>query len=117
MKQMKMNYKQLGLHILVTIIIVWVGITFIPTSHTFDNDLRDRKIDSLTTAINVNNNKQLTQDTVIQNLRDSVKYVDIQLNDNKNKLYKLKKDYEEKIGNIGKYSSNELAEFFTNRYK
>lgn len=112
-----MNYKQIIIHILFTIIIVWVGITFIPTSHTFDNDLRDKKIDSLTTVININNNKQLTQDTIIQNLRDSVKYVDIQLNDNKNKLYKLKKDYEEKIGNIGKYSSNELAEFFTNRYK
>ena len=117
MKQTKMNYKQLGLHILFTIIIVWVGITFIPTSHTQLNSVYERKIDSLTTAININNNKQLTQDTLIQNLRDSVKYVDVQLHNNSIKLSKLKKDYEEKIGNIGKYSSNELAEFFTNRYK
>lgn len=113
----KMNYKQLGLHILITIIIVWVGITFIPTSHTLNDALYERKIDSLTTAINVNNSKITSLDTTINNLRDSVKYVDIQLTDNKIKFNKLKKDYDEKIGNISKYSTNELTQFFTNRYK
>lgn len=112
-----MNSKQILLYILFTFIVVYVGIMFIPALHQQPVTPYNKQIDSLKTLININNERQKLLYTRVQNLKDSIVYIDSQLVNNQNRLNKLKKEYDEKINNIGKYSVNELTEFFTNRYK
>lgn len=117
MKTKKMNFKQLALQILITIILVWVGIYVIPTFQPSYDDQYKKKIDSLKTLINVNKEKIESYEIRINNLNDSIKTIDYNLNQNKIKLDKLKKDYDKKMGDIGKYSVDDLNKFFTERYQ
>jgi hypothetical protein len=112
-----MNSKQFTLYILFTLIVIYVGIVFIPTFHQQPVTPYNKQIDSLKTLININNERQKLLYVRVQNLKDSIVYIDSQLVINQNRLNKLKKEYDDKINNISKYSVNELTEFFTNRYK
>ncbi len=112
-----MNYKQLVLNILITIILVWVGIMFIPTFQSSHDGEYKKELDSLKTLINVNKEKIESYEIRINNLNDSIELIDYNLNQNKIKLDRLKKDYDKKMGDIGKYSIDELNKFFTERYK
>ena len=112
-----MNSRQFILYVLFTLIVIYVGILFIPTFNQSSVTPYNKQIDSLKTLININNEKQKLLYVRVQNLKDSIVYIDSQLVNNQNRLNKLKKEYDDKINNIGKYSVTELTEFFTNRYK
>lgn len=111
-----------GVIIIAGLILLWnLGIINIPGSKTKEQETiieqNSHKIDSLRTAIINLENNQNKHNLVISNLRDSMLLINNQLNKNELKIQKLRKDYNEKINSISNYSSTQLEEFFTNRYK
>ena len=112
-----MNRNQFILYVVITIICIWVGIFYIPTFKSDYTKIYTKQLDSLKTLINVNKDKIESYEIRINNLNDSIKLIDYNLNQNRIKLDKLKKDYDKKMDNIGKYSVDDLNKFFTERYK
>lgn len=82
-----------------------------------ENEVLNQKIDSLNNVIELSNVKIKTYTLKIDSLTGTLKELDNELNQNKTKLTKLKKDYEKKFNSIDNASSNELVQFFSERYK
>lgn len=98
-----------------------IGILNIPGSKTSiqDDNIKQNTaiIDSLKQVITKLESNQIKYDSLIIDLKDSLLVLDSQLNKNELKIKELRKKYNEKINNISDYSSEQLREFLTNRYK
>ena len=75
------------------------------------------KIDSLRGVITSLEANQLKYDATIASLKDSLVVLNTQIDNNESKIKDLKKKYNEKVNNISSYSSNQLEDFLTDRYK
>jgi len=75
------------------------------------------KIDSLRNVISNLELNQFKYDSTILFLNDSLIILNDKVVLNENKIKDLRKKYNEKIKNISNFSSAELEEFLTNRYK
>lgn len=82
-----------------------------------ENEVLNHKIDSLNNVIELSNVKIKNYTLKIDSLTGTLKELDNELNQNKTKLTKLKKDYEKKLTSIDNASTNELVQFFSERYK
>ena len=75
------------------------------------------KIDSLRGVITGLEANQLKYDATIASLKDSLVVLNTQIDNNETKIKDLKKKYNEKVNSISSYSSNQLEDFLTDRFK
>lgn len=74
------------------------------------------KIDSLNAVIVGLEVEQIKQDSLINSYKAYINTLDSGINEQKNKISKTKKEYEQKIQNVNGYTPDELNQFFTDRY-
>ena len=109
--------------ILVGAVILWnMGILNFPNNGKISEqdtiiEQNTAKIDSLRGVITGLEANQLKYDATIANLKDSLVVLNTQIDNNESKIKDLKKKYNEKVNSISSYSSNQLEDFLTDRYK
>lgn len=74
------------------------------------------EIDSLTQVIGGLEREQLIRDSIINVYELEVSKLDHKIDDQKEKISNLKKEYGTKIQTVSKYTPTELDSFFTKRY-
>ena len=75
------------------------------------------EIDSLREVIGTLESNQKVYDSTITRLNDSILVISSQLTVNQSKIKDLRKKYNEKVDNVSSYSSDQLEEFLSGRYK
>jgi len=75
------------------------------------------KLDSLRNVIKDLESNQAIYDSSISRLQDSVAVLNTQLVINEGKIKDIRKKYNEKVNGVSNYSSNQLEEFLSGRYK
>jgi chromosome segregation ATPase len=109
--------------VLVGVIILWnMGILSFPNNREISEqdaiiDQNTTRIDSLRGVITGLEVNQLKYDATISSLKDSLVVLNTQIDNNETKIKDLKKKYNEKVNSISSYSSNQLEDFLTDRYK
>ena len=109
--------------VLVGAVILWnMGILSFPNNGKISDqdviiDQNTAKIDSLRGIITGLEANQLKYDAAIASLKDSLVVLNTQIDNNEIKIKDLKKKYNEKVNSISSYSSNQLEDFLTDRYK
>ena len=109
--------------ILVGAVILWnMGILNFPNNGKISEqdtiiEQNTAKIDSLRGVITGLEANQLKYDATIASLKDSLVVLNTQIDNNESKIKDLKKKYNEKVNSISSYSSNQLEDFLTDRYK
>ena len=109
--------------VLAGVIILWnMGILNFPNNGKISEqdaiiDQNTTKIDSLRGVITGLETNQLKYDATIASLKDSLVALNTQIDKNETKIKDLKKKYNEKVNSISSYSSNQLEDFLTDRYK
>jgi len=109
--------------ILAGVVILWnMGILSFPNNGKISEqdaviEQNTAKIDSLRGVINGLEANQLKYDATIASLKDSLVALNTQIDNNESKIKDLKKKYNEKVNSISSYSSNQLEDFLTDRYK
>ena len=109
--------------ILAGAVILWnMGILSFPDNEKISEqdaviEQNTAKIDSLRGVITGLEANQLKYDATIASLKDSLVTLNTQIDNNESKIKDLKKKYNEKVNNISSYSSNQLEDFLTDRYK
>lgn len=109
--------------ILVSVVMLWnMGILSFPDNGKIsDQDViieqNTAKIDSLRGVITGLEANQLKYDATIASLKDSLVVLNTQIDNNETKIKDLKKKYNEKVNSISSYSSNQLEDFLTDRFK
>ena len=104
-------------------VILWnMGILSFPNNGKISDqdviiDQNTAKIDSLRGVITGLEANQLKYDAAIASLKDSLVVLNTQIDNNEIKIKDLKKKYNEKVNSISSYSSNQLEDFLTDRYK
>ena len=104
-------------------VILWnMGILSFPNNGKISDqdviiDQNTTKIDSLRGVITGLEANQLKYDATIASLKDSLVVLNTQIDNNETKIKDLKKKYNEKVNSISSYSSNQLEDFLTDRYK
>ena len=108
--------------ILVGAVILWnmgiLNFSFNKTSKQ-DDIIKENtaKIDSLRGVISDLQVNQAKYDSAVTDLKSSLVSIETEINDNETKIKDLKKKYNEKINSISGYSTQQLEEFLSNRYK
>jgi len=109
--------------ILAGAVILWnMGILSFPDNEKISEqdaviEQNTAKIDSLRGVITGLEANQLKYDATIASLKDSLVALNTQIDNNESKIKDLKKKYNEKVNSISSYSSNQLEDFLTDRYK
>ena len=109
--------------ILAGVVILWnMGILSFPNNGKINEqdaviEQNTAKIDSLRGIITGLEANQLKYDATIASLKDSLVALNTQIDNNESKIKDLKKKYNEKVNSISSYSSNQLEDFLTDRYK
>jgi len=109
--------------ILAGAVILWnMGILSFPNNEKISEqdaviEQNTAKIDSLRGIITGLEANQLKYDATIASLKDSLVALNTQIDNNESKIKDLKKKYNEKVNSISSYSSNQLEDFLTDRYK
>ena len=109
--------------ILAGVVILWnMGILSFPNNGKINEqdaviEQNTAKIDSLRGVITGLEANQLKYDATIASLKDSLVALNTQIDNNESKIKDLKKKYNEKVNSISSYSSNQLEDFLTDRYK
>lgn len=75
------------------------------------------KLDSLRNVIKGLESNQARYDSSIARLQDSLVVLNSQIAVNENKIKDIRKKYNEKVNGVSNYSSNQLEEFLSGRYK
>lgn len=76
-----------------------------------------QQIDSLNNAIIGYRNKQLELDTKIANYQLDIRRLDFQIDSANNKIIEIRNYYGKRIKDVSRYSTSELDDFFSKRYK
>ena len=103
-----------------TAVVVFITWYFVNPQPTNDNGLTtesQQMIDSLAREINILEYRQYEKDSLIANYKGEIDSLDTQIVTLNNKVIKIKKEYEKEIIYIRNYTTTELNEFFTERYK
>lgn len=99
----------------------WIKIPILESGKVDENEQiiesNQLKIDSLRTVINNLQTNQKIYDSTIVRLKDSISVISTQLTVNQSKIKDLRKKYNEKVDNVSSYSSDQLKEFLSGRYK
>jgi len=103
--------------IIITFISYLIYVTNSKKSQDSIIEQNELKIDSLRKVISNLELNQFKYDSTILFLNDSLIILNNKVVLNENKIKDLRKKYNEKIKNISNFSSAELEEFLTNRYK
>jgi len=109
--------------ILAGVVMLWnMGILSFPDNGKISDqdaviEQNTAKIDSLRGVITGLEANQLKYDATIASLKDSLVVLNTQIDNNETKIKDLKKKYNEKVNSISSYSSNQLEDFLTDRYK
>lgn len=109
--------------ILVSVVMLWnMGILSFPDNGKISDqdaviEQNTAKIDSLRGVITGLEANQLKYDATIASLKDSLVVLNTQIDNNETKIKDLKKKYNEKVNSISSYSSNQLEDFLTDRFK
>ena len=86
-------------------------------NNSYDSYANEKhKVDSLNAAVQSYKEDQLAKDSVISCLKNKVTLLDESIQQEKEKIAKIKKEYGIKIQTISSYTPNELDSFFTSRY-
>tara|TARA_R110000851_G_scaffold225996_2_gene378755 strand:- start:857 stop:1240 length:384 start_codon:yes stop_codon:yes gene_type:complete len=114
LKQINWNIVIIGL------LIIGLGISIITRpepSNTVKEYTLQAKNDSLKQVIKLNDEKLEDNQNMIVLLSDSVKVITKQKNKNDVKLSKLQKEYKKVLTRTALYDSNDVTQYFSNRYK
>jgi site-specific recombinase XerD len=84
---------------------------------TIDDSKYRNQIDSLNNVLLEYKNKQLDLDKKIANYELDIRKLDFQIDSAENKIIEIRNYYGERIKNVGRFSTAELDDFFTKRYK
>ena len=109
--------------ILAGVVMLWnMGILSFPDNGKISDqdaviEQNTAKIDSLRGVITGLEANQLKYDATIASLKDSLVLLNTQIDNNETKITDLKKKYNEKVNSISSYSSNQLEDFLTDRFK
>jgi len=109
--------------ILAGVVMLWnMGILSFPDNGKISDqdaviEQNTAKIDSLRGVITGLEANQLKYDATIASLKDSLVVLNTQIDNNETKIKDLKKKYNEKVNSISSYSSNQLEDFLTDRFK
>ncbi len=104
-------------YILGVLVLVLGGyILFAPTPESTDIKYI-RQVDSLNNIIVNLQQEQEEASKTITIYEENVKRLDLEIQETKEKITKMQKDYEAKIKNINKLTPSQLSKFFTERYK
>lgn len=109
--------------ILAGVVMLWnMGILSFPNNGKISDqdaviEQNTAKIDSLRGVITGLEANQLKYDATIASLKDSLVVLNTQIDNNETKIKDLKKKYNEKVNSISSYSSNQLEDFLTDRFK
>lgn len=109
--------------VLAGVVILWnMGILSFPNNGKISEqdaviEQNTAKIDSLRGVITGLEANQLKYDATIASLKDSLVVLNTQIDNNETKIKDLKKKYNEKVNSISSYSSNQLEDFLTDRFK
>ena len=99
----------------------WIKIPILESGKVDENEQliesNQLKIDSLRTVINNLQTNQKVYDSTFVRLKDSISVISTQLTVNQSKIKDLRKKYNEKVDNVSGYSSDQLEEFLSGRYK
>jgi peptidoglycan hydrolase CwlO-like protein len=110
-----------AVYILIAIVIVLSILTgyllFSRNTIVAPNTQYQNTIDSLDNEINRYRQHQLYLDSVIISYRNDISILDNKIDSTKKVIVTQRKDYEERIRRAGRYTTDELDSFFTDRYK
>jgi len=76
----------------------------------------NNKIDSLQQVIQTNDKKREKYNNNIIFLSDSIEGLNNEIKENDEKLSTLKNEFKETLDNIGTFNSNDITQYFSNRY-
>lgn len=104
-------------YILGVLVLVLGGyIFFAPTPESTDIKYI-RQVDSLNNVIvNLQQEQEEANKTIVL-YEENVKKLDLEIQETKEKITKMQKDYDAKIKNINKLTPTQLSKFFAERYK
>ena len=112
----QINKTTLTLSAIILALIVYIVLRG-PKQDTSVMDQSKAKIDSLNQQLVVLKKEQATNDSIITNLKEHICVLDGQIDTQKDKIAKLKKQYGTTIQIIHNYTPAELERFFAERYK
>lgn len=106
---------------LVIAVLICICIVLYTSKPTVSNDTAkiqyQNTIDSLDTIISKYKHNQIELDKKIANYELDIKRLDFEIDSAKNKIIEIRNSYGEKIKIVGRYSTGELDDFFSNRYE
>ena len=115
MDKVKQHY-QLVL-ILVLLVALSISVVTRPDNSEVNQYVLETRIDSLHNVIKANNKLREEYDHSIALLSDSISGLNDQITKNNDEISDLKHQYDEAMDSIAKFSTSNITEFFTNRYK
>jgi peptidoglycan hydrolase CwlO-like protein len=115
MDKIKQNY-QLVL-ILILLVAFAVSVVTRPDNNEINKYVLETKIDSLNNVITNNQKMREEYELSIALLSNSISGLNDQIAKNNDEISDLKHQYDEAMDSIAKFSTSNITEFFTNRYK
>jgi hypothetical protein len=106
--------------IIVLVLSLWINIKTIFLSHTSDNiDKQEyqKSLDSLNEIINIYTNKNILLDEKNILLYKDIDSLNNKIKNNNIQIDQLKIYYDKKINDISNYNTNDITNYFTNRYE
>ena len=112
------RYHIIGLALYTALIVTLTYLLSRPNTSVNGLSTQDQKyVDSLNIRIGELEGQQKLSDSLIANYKKDIEVLDHKIDSTKNKVTQIRKEYEGKIKNIGRYTPTELDNFFTDRYK
>lgn len=111
-----------NIKIIITIVLVlslWVNIKTIFLSHSDNNYKQEyqKSLDSLNEIINIYEDKNILLDEKNTLLYKDIDSLNNKIKNNNIQINQLKIYYDKKINDISNYNTNDITNYFTDRYK
>jgi len=116
MEVIKKNWQLITIAALIIILIVSIVTRPNPADAVLEYKLQ-RQVDSLNVVIAGYESERLIYTTNIDSLNSDIAVLQKRYDSTQTSIDKLKEDYEEVISDINNYTSNDVSEFFANRYR
>ena len=116
MDKIKKNYQL----VLILVLLVAFGISVVTRPDNSDvvkEHILKTRIDSLQNVIEDNAKLREEYELSITLHSDSISGLNTQINKNNTKLSNLKSKYNEAVDNIAQFNTNDITEFFSDRYE
>ena len=113
----KLHLTFLALYTAVVVFITWYFVKPEATSNTGLTKENQQIVDSLTNVIFVLEYRQFEKDSIIIGFEQDISLLDLQIDATEVELTETKKQHEEELNNIERFTVTDLDKFFADRYK